>query len=81
MVRCFEYFRNEQLNANDFFRNRSGQPRAILRQNQYGGTFGGRVIRDKLFFFTSFQGTKQLNGVAASGSSTVTLPAQLTDNR
>ena len=47
----FEYFRNEDLNANDFFRNRSGLPTAILRQNQYGGTVGGRIIKDKLFYF------------------------------
>jgi Carboxypeptidase regulatory-like domain len=77
----FEYFRNEDLNANDFFRNRSGLGTAILRQNQYGGTVGGRIIKDKLFYFGSYQGTKQLNGVSASGSSTVTLPAQLTNNR
>src|SRR5579871_6711094 len=77
----FEYFRNEDLNANDFFRNRSGLARGILRQNQYGGTIGGRIIRDKLFFFGSYQGTRQLNGVAADGAATVNLPPQLTDNR
>src|SRR5215469_6146262 len=37
---AFEFFRNEDLNANDFFRNRSGLGRGILRQNQFGGTFG-----------------------------------------
>ena len=77
----FEYFRNEDLNANDFFRNRSGLARGVLRQNQFGGTVGGRIIRDKLFFFGSYQGTRQLNGVAADGSATVNLPSQLTDNR
>lgn len=78
---AFEYFRNEDLNANDFFRNRSGAGRGVLRQNQFGGTVGGRIIRDKLFFFGSYQGTRQLNGVAADGSANVNLPAQLTDNR
>ena len=77
----FEFFRNEDLNANDFFRNRSGLGRGILRQNQFGGTVGGRIIRDKLFFFGSYQGTRQLNGVAADGAATVNLPPQLTDNR
>jgi hypothetical protein len=78
---AFEFLRNEDLNANDFFRNRSGQGRGILRQNQYGGTIGGAIKKDKLFYFGSYQGTKQLNGVAAAGSATVTLPSQLTDNR
>ena len=54
----FEFFRNEDLNANDFFFNRVGQPRGLLRENQFGGTFGGPIIKDrKLFFFGSYQGT------------------------
>jgi hypothetical protein len=77
----FEFFRNEDMNANDFFRNRSGQARGLLRQNQYGGTVGGKIVKDKLFYFVSYQGTKQLNGVSASGSSTVSLPSQLTNDR
>ncbi|HWE53042.1 MAG TPA: TonB-dependent receptor [Bryobacteraceae bacterium] len=78
---AFEFFRNEDLNANDWFRNRNGQARGLLRQNQYGGTVGGKITKDKLFYFLSYQGTKQFNGVAASGSSTVSVPAQLTDDR
>jgi hypothetical protein len=77
----FEFFRNEDLNANDFFRNRSGLGRGVLRQNQFGGTVGDRIIRDKLSFFGSYRGTRQLNGVAADGSSAFNLPPQLTDNR
>lgn len=37
----FEFFRNDDLNANDFFANRNAQSRPPLKQNQYGGTFGG----------------------------------------
>ncbi|HEY0566275.1 MAG TPA: carboxypeptidase-like regulatory domain-containing protein, partial [Terriglobales bacterium] len=59
----FEFFRNEDLNANDYFRKQNGQPRPELRQNQYGMTFGGPVVHDKLLFFTSYQGTRQTNGV------------------
>ena len=47
----FEFFRNEDLNANQFFFNELGVPRGVLRQNQYGGTIGGPVIKDKLLFF------------------------------
>jgi len=57
----FEYFRNEDLNANDWFANRSGQARAILRQNQYGFAAGGPLVRDKFLIFGSWQGTKQYN--------------------
>ncbi|NJM52354.1 MAG: Plug domain-containing protein [Blastocatellia bacterium] len=40
----FNYFRNEALDANDWFENRAGRNRRALRQNNYGGTFGGRII-------------------------------------
>ncbi len=59
----WEFFRNEDLNANDFFRKRQGQPRAVLRQNQPGMTFGGPIKKDKVFLFTSYQSTRQLNGL------------------
>src|SRR5260370_34795320 len=75
----WELFRNEKLNANDFFFNRGGQPRPLLRQNQFGGTVGGPVIKDKLFFFGSYQGTRQLNGVSTSCSTASVLPP-LTDD-
>jgi Carboxypeptidase regulatory-like domain len=77
----FEFFRNDALNANDFFANRNGQPRLPLKQNQYGGTFGGPIKKDKLFYFLSAQQTRQINAAALSGHSSVTLPAQLTNNR
>jgi Carboxypeptidase regulatory-like domain len=73
----FEFLRNDDLNANGFFQNRNGRPRGALKQNQYGGTFGGAIRKDKLYYFTSYQGTRQVNGVAADGTSSVTLPAQL----
>lgn len=57
----FEYFRNDALDANNWFANQAGQPRAAMRQNDFGGTFGGPVRlpgydgRDKTFFFFSFE--------------------------
>jgi hypothetical protein len=70
----WEYFRNEALNANDYFRNETGAPRAVLRENQFGFTLGGPIKKDKLLFFTSYQGTRQENGIDLSCSSSVFLP-------
>jgi len=64
----FEFFRNEVLNANDFFLNQAEQPRPALKQNQFGFAFGGPIKNEKLLFFASYQGTRQINGVAAGQS-------------
>src|SRR2546426_106249 len=78
---AWEFLRNDIFNANAFFRNAAGQPRATLKQNQFGGTIGGPIRRDKLFFFGSYQGTRQLNGLDPTASlSTVILPP-LTNDR
>jgi hypothetical protein len=77
----FEFFRNDILNANDYFLKETGQDRPVFRQNQFGLTFGGPIIKDKLFFFTSYQGTRQTNGVGSSSSSSAIIPAQLSSQR
>jgi hypothetical protein len=77
---AFEFVRNDILNANDYFLNRAGQPRAVLKQNQFGGTVGGRLVKGKLFYFFSYQGTRQVNGLGSSSLQTVSLPL-LTDDR
>jgi hypothetical protein len=74
----FEYLRNDALNANDFFRNETGQPRAALKQNQFGFAVGGPVLKERLFFFGSYQGTRQVNGIAA-GQSRVSCAATLSE--
>jgi len=70
----FEFLRNTALDANDYFRNSTGQSRPVLRQNQFGGTFGGPILRNKLFFFVSYQGTRQTNGQGATSLQSVRLP-------
>ncbi len=56
---AFEFFRNDKLDANNFISNSAGAARGKFRQNQYGGSLGGPVIRDKTFFFVSYQATRQ----------------------
>jgi hypothetical protein len=66
----FYFFRNKALDANSYFNKQNqfvlGEPNLPLdlRQNQFGGTVGGPVLRDKLFFFGSYQETKQIDAQA-----------------
>ena len=73
----FEFYRSNDFNANDFFANAQGKPVPVLLQNQFGGQVGGPVPKLKdTFWFFSYQGTRQKNGVSSlvSGSQPV-LPA------
>jgi hypothetical protein len=70
----FEFLRNTSLDANDFFRNSVNQSRPVLRQNQFGGILGGPVLKNKLFFFVSYQGTRQTNGQGSTSLQSVRLP-------
>ena len=54
----FDYFRNDALDANDWFADAQGLPRAHLRQEDFGGVFGGPFIKDKAFFFASYEGLR-----------------------
>jgi outer membrane receptor protein involved in Fe transport len=63
----FEYLRNDAFNANDFFDNLNHQPRPVLKRSQFGGTVGGPIVKDRVFFFFGYQGQRQsalLNGIA-----------------
>ena len=60
---AWEFVRNDIFNANSFFRNSTGQSKPNLKQNQFGVTLGGPIRRKKLFFFGSYQGTRQVNGL------------------
>jgi len=71
----FEFLRNDVLDANNYFLNQNKQPRPAFKQNQFGGSLGGPIVRDKLFYFGSYQGTRQRNGLGGGVCvSTVLLP-------
>ena len=59
----FEYLRNRVFDANDYFSNQSGLPKPKEIQNQFGGNFGGPIIRRKLFGFFNFEGTRIRQGI------------------
>src|SRR5262249_2007683 len=54
----FEYFRNDALDANDWFANKLGLGKAALRHNNFGGVLGGPIVRDRTFFFFSYEGLR-----------------------
>src|SRR6187402_218541 len=58
----FEYFRNENLNARNYF-SRPPVRKPEYRRNLFGGSLGGPILHDRLFFFGDYQGVKQLIGV------------------
>jgi len=55
---AFEYFRNDKLDANDWFANRNALARPELRQNDFGGVLGGPIVKNKLFFLGSYEGLR-----------------------
>lgn len=60
---AWEFLRNTDLNANEFFTKRNLQPRADLKHNQFGATLGGPIRRDRTFFFGAYQGLIEVNGL------------------
>lgn len=72
---AFDFLQNGDLNANNFFANRTGQPRGVSNRNQWGGTLGGPVYvphvydgRNKSFFFVGFEGTNSHNHTLYTGT-------------
>jgi hypothetical protein len=71
----FEFFRNDVLNANDWASNWSGGERSKMRWNMFGGTIGGPIKKDKLFFFGDYQG-QRYSFPASTGPMTVFTEAE-----
>jgi hypothetical protein len=86
----FEFLRNDAMNANDYIDNEIGQPRQVLKRNQFGGVVGGPITlgkwlngKDRLFFFFGYQGqrlSQTINEANVAGPVTVYTPAELSGN-
>jgi hypothetical protein len=72
----WEVFQNEDLNANSWQNNNVGAPRPIFRQNQFGAAAGGPIIKNKLFVFGDYQGTR-ISDINRAGFTTIPTPAEI----
>ena len=72
---AYEYFRNDIFDGRSFFQNTGSKPE--LRQNQYGASIGGPIIRDKAFFYFDWEGFRQVSGLTYT--STVPTQAEFND--
>ena len=64
----WEFFRNDKLDAADWFENNAGIKKGKLRQNQFGGSIGGPIIKDKIFFFGDYEGLRRVQGTVLTGT-------------
>ena len=58
----FEYYRNDRFDASNYFDTLLGRPDPTLDKNQFGGSFGGPLLRNKAFFFVTYEGLRQTIG-------------------
>src|SRR6266581_621055 len=65
---AWEFFRNDKLDAADFFENAGGIKKGALRQNQFGVSAGGPIIKNKVFIFGDYEGFRRVQGTVLTGS-------------
>jgi hypothetical protein len=64
----YEYNRNTDFSANNWFSNRAGTPRAALNRNQYGASLGGPILKKKVFFFFNYEGRQDRSATAKTAT-------------
>jgi len=70
---AYEFFRNSVMDANDWFNNANSQPIGALKRNNFGGTVGGPIRKDKTFFFFDYEGTRESTATSSGNMSVPTL--------
>src|SRR6202023_2590419 len=60
----YEFVRNSALDAANFFENAGGIPKASFKRNQFGGTIGGPIVKNRTFFFADYEAIRQSKGIA-----------------
>jgi hypothetical protein len=70
---AWEFFRNDKLDAADWFEDNQGIPKGELRQNQFGVAVGGPIIKNKIFYFGDYEGLRRVQGNTQSGVGVPTL--------
>src|SRR2546427_5241435 len=73
---AYDYVRNDALNATAFFNKANGLPKDILKRNQFGGTIGGPIVKDKLFFYGGWQ-SQRLSQLRTTNKLQIFTPAEL----
>lgn len=76
---AFEFIRNRDFDANDYFNKQQNLPRLDLKRNQFGATVGGPIVKDKAFFFLAYQGQRQIQAYPIIDSPVYT-PLELQGN-
>ena len=64
---AYDFFRNDKMDANNFFAKRANQDKPTNQQNQFGGNLGGPVLKNRAFFFGDFEATRIEQGVLRTG--------------
>ena len=65
---AWEFFRNDKLDAADWFEDNGGTPKGELRMNQFGASAGGPIFKNKLFFFGDYEGLRRVQGTNLTGT-------------
>jgi len=64
----WEFFRNDKLDSADYFENNNGRPKGKLRQNQFGASAGGPIIKNRVFLFGDYEGFRRVQGTPENGN-------------